>query len=511
MRFAGSLTYSKIALEDFVGVLSRFLFKTFDRTGTAQAGTATTITLDAGASALDDFYNKCYIVITSGTGIGQTRVITDYNGTTKVATVDLGWDTTPDATSAFRVYSGRFTPYNSNSMDEKINTIESEMNIGRFFKDNIYRGSRRTEGSISGIEIDYENINMFLKSLLGKESTATQVGTSLVYSRYFTPEEDTSIQLPTLSVELFKKNLLRYAGVFVKSLKLSSEVDGLLKADFEFIGIEETLSANPTADRQSPIYISADKFKYYEGIINFRGSSSEWNSTYPDNNHYVSMPIDSFDITYDNGVEAKNTFKGMEEVVGTGTTGTSTSATQIHLGATASAEHEIYTGLYLKLTSGTYSGQIKKITSYDASTKIATVVSAFGGIPADGTSYELWNIHNNKYPYTIDRKQGSIEVSFKADLDELMMNIRREYKNDYDCSAKFTFQTTRPIGSDSGTDVYGYFDVEIPRCKISEYTDDINGTDFVSSDFKLTGLAPTNGDPAIKFTVYSKRASVYNN
>lgn len=71
------------------------------RSGTAQAGAATTITLDAGASALDSFYNEASIFITAGTGAGQVRVIESYVGATKVATVSDAWVTNPDATSQF--------------------------------------------------------------------------------------------------------------------------------------------------------------------------------------------------------------------------------------------------------------------------------------------------------------------------------------------------------------------------------------------------------------------------
>jgi hypothetical protein len=70
------------------------------RAGTAQAGAATTITLDASASAVDDFYNNARIFITAGTGAGQGRFISDYNGTTKVATVAT-WATNPGADSVF--------------------------------------------------------------------------------------------------------------------------------------------------------------------------------------------------------------------------------------------------------------------------------------------------------------------------------------------------------------------------------------------------------------------------
>lgn len=71
------------------------------RRNTATAGASTTITLDASASATNDFYNNATIVLLSGTGLLQFRNITDYVGSTKVATVDRAWTTNPDATSVF--------------------------------------------------------------------------------------------------------------------------------------------------------------------------------------------------------------------------------------------------------------------------------------------------------------------------------------------------------------------------------------------------------------------------
>ena len=72
-------------------------------TGTAQAGsTSTTIKLASGASATDDIYNTMTVYVSSGTGSGQIRTITDYVGSTKVATV-AAWTTTPDATSVYEV------------------------------------------------------------------------------------------------------------------------------------------------------------------------------------------------------------------------------------------------------------------------------------------------------------------------------------------------------------------------------------------------------------------------
>lgn len=79
--------------------------------GTAQAGAAGTITLASGAAAIDDLYNGCIIRTTGGTGGAggsgsqgnQARVVVDYNGSTKVATISPSWETNPDSTTTYEV------------------------------------------------------------------------------------------------------------------------------------------------------------------------------------------------------------------------------------------------------------------------------------------------------------------------------------------------------------------------------------------------------------------------
>ena len=73
------------------------------KVGLAQTATSSTITLSTDASSVDDFYNDDALIIDAGTGIGQERIITDYNGTTKVATISPDWVTTPDTTSEYIV------------------------------------------------------------------------------------------------------------------------------------------------------------------------------------------------------------------------------------------------------------------------------------------------------------------------------------------------------------------------------------------------------------------------
>jgi len=81
--------------------------------GTAQAGAAGSITLASGASSTDDLYKGMLVKIYGGTGVGQARTITAYNGTTKVATVAWSWTTNPDSTSTYALIASGNPSINS--------------------------------------------------------------------------------------------------------------------------------------------------------------------------------------------------------------------------------------------------------------------------------------------------------------------------------------------------------------------------------------------------------------
>lgn len=73
------------------------------RRNTAQGGTFNSLTLDAGASANDDEYNGLVLILVSGTGAGQSRLIADYAGSITIASVVPDWKTTPDGTTGFLI------------------------------------------------------------------------------------------------------------------------------------------------------------------------------------------------------------------------------------------------------------------------------------------------------------------------------------------------------------------------------------------------------------------------
>jgi hypothetical protein len=83
--------------------------------GTASAGDTaelTPFTSDANYTTnfgwidtRDDYYNGMELLLISGTGAGQYRLISDYNGSTTAFTVDSAWDTAPSTDTVFSVQS----------------------------------------------------------------------------------------------------------------------------------------------------------------------------------------------------------------------------------------------------------------------------------------------------------------------------------------------------------------------------------------------------------------------
>lgn len=70
--------------------------------GTAAGGDTGYITLDAGAAALDDFYNGMVCIATIDGNV-EVRVIADYTGSNKQAAVTPAWNVAPDSDDTFVV------------------------------------------------------------------------------------------------------------------------------------------------------------------------------------------------------------------------------------------------------------------------------------------------------------------------------------------------------------------------------------------------------------------------
>ncbi|ARR74965.1 hypothetical protein SAGO17_0046 [Mimivirus AB-566-O17] len=80
---------------------------TIQNTFPSQSGTnSTNAILHAAANASNDFYNNWYVKITSGFSANQVRKIIDYDGTTKIITINSAWTTqNPSSGDTFELFN----------------------------------------------------------------------------------------------------------------------------------------------------------------------------------------------------------------------------------------------------------------------------------------------------------------------------------------------------------------------------------------------------------------------
>jgi hypothetical protein len=101
------LTGATHNINQSAGKILRGLGNLVVHTDTAQgAGTGNNqIQLANAASAVDGEYDPSVVAIVDGTGAGQSRLILQYDGATRTATVDRNWKVNPDATSEYVIYA----------------------------------------------------------------------------------------------------------------------------------------------------------------------------------------------------------------------------------------------------------------------------------------------------------------------------------------------------------------------------------------------------------------------
>jgi hypothetical protein len=128
------------------------------RQNTATAGAAGSITLDAGASTVVDFYVGHDVTIIGGTGLGQTRLITAYSAG-RVATVGENWATNPDATSVFVLTPNR-------AMVSKMLTDVLDANALKADAVTEIQSGLATAASIAAVQADTDNIQTRLPAAL---------------------------------------------------------------------------------------------------------------------------------------------------------------------------------------------------------------------------------------------------------------------------------------------------------------------------------------------------------
>ncbi len=95
-----ALRITQASMEDFFLL---FEFEPSLDSGVATGVGVQAITLRSGASGTSDYYNGATIEIVRGTGAGQTRSITDYDGGLQIVSIDRLWITIPDTSSVYQI------------------------------------------------------------------------------------------------------------------------------------------------------------------------------------------------------------------------------------------------------------------------------------------------------------------------------------------------------------------------------------------------------------------------
>lgn len=193
-------------------------------TGTAQAGGANTITLAAGASATDNIYAGLRISITSGTGSGQTGIITAYNGTTKVATVLTNWTTPPTATSQYSIGAGvTYRP-----VSDTFSSVTLYLN-----QDGVLH---RVTGARGTVELDFtvKQIPVYKFSFTGIYNTVVDAAApSPIYSGFLTPAVVNNNNTSNFRI-------LGYAGILeALSVNVNNTVDFRAVVGAEYVQITD--------------------------------------------------------------------------------------------------------------------------------------------------------------------------------------------------------------------------------------------------------------------------------
>ncbi len=323
------------------------------RSSTAQAGAATTITLDASASASDSFYNNALILLTGGTGAGQSRFITAYVGSTKVATVAT-WVVNPDATSTFAILPFDAVAGASAPTAAQVATavwqdllagsdFATASSIGKLLKDDI-------DATITSRMATYTQPTGFLAATFPSGTIANT--TNITAGTIATATNVTT-------VNGLAANVITAASIAADAIGASE-----LAAD----AVTEIQAGLATAAALATVQSDTDDIQTRLPAALVGGRIDASVGAMAAN---VLTAAALADAAIDRAAFASDT--GLQPI--RSNTAQAGAATTITLDAGASASDSFYNNALILLTGGTGAGQARFITAYVGSSKVATVAT----------------------------------------------------------------------------------------------------------------------------------------
>jgi hypothetical protein len=350
------------------------------RSATAQGGGANSITLDASASATDGLYDPSIILIRSGTGAGQARMITQYTGSSKVAIVDRTWRTNPDNTSVFEIYPVDNLTSVNEGLAQGGGASTITLNALASTTDNIYNGQliilRGGTGSDQA-RVVTGYVGSTKVATVGRAwDTAPDNTTTYIMVQTALPKLDTLLRTTDVnSANLDAAISTRMATFTLPSNFSLLGIDGNGRVDVsKWLGA--TVNALISGRMDSNAQVVGDKTEYSLTQVfptNFSSLSidgsgrvdlGKWIGSAP--NALISGKIDSL-----------NSIRSATAQNGTSST--------ITLDASASSTTDFYKDDYVFILSGTGSGQARLVITYNGTSKVASITPNWATSP-DNTS-----------------------------------------------------------------------------------------------------------------------------
>jgi hypothetical protein len=309
------------------------------RKGTAQGGTVGTIILDAGASAVTDYYvPHTVLVLISGPGAGQARYLAAYDGATKTASITENWKTVPTSVTGYALVP-----------------------------EGIVAGNGGTGGATAAeVRIEMDTNSVKLQAIDGKttnlpadpaDQSLVIAATDAIYNRIGAPTAGTVSA--TLDIIQGHTDDIGPSG------------SGLTAIPFNSAWSSPMQSANAAA------------LTAYDGPTEAQMNAR----TLPAASYATAADLDALET----GLNSLLTYV-VQHAVSTGTVvGDASNTPQTWKTDRAESETDYWRDCWVTITSGALQGQTRRVSTYVGSTKFLVFEGGYTSVPPTGTTFAFVN------------------------------------------------------------------------------------------------------------------------
>lgn len=353
------------------------------------------IMLTSSASSVDDFYVGNKIEITTNSGSGIVREIVDYDGVSKIATVDAAWDVSlpsdPLSRWRYRIHENQsqLTEIVRAAIDAAdvgvtpVVLADGEIHLGpvAFEKQETVSPATST-GQVTAVALN--TVGLLATALpsqvnhVGFEIDLVTDEASGLVSSMVTPIDFTKIQLEDHSPSvgaLLGMQIELTSGSGAGQVRTISGYDQI---SFIATVSEEWLTPPDVSTGYTLTRTQTRLIQSYDEVTTTVTVDSNWSNMLDG-----SLPNNA--SQYVIHAAGNMTETGTSEVP----LGESNSVNTMYLAAAANPADQAYAGLTIEITGGTGLGETNVVYGYDGSNRLATVMAPWGVTPDATSTYEV--------------------------------------------------------------------------------------------------------------------------